>query len=63
MLRYLKQEGRDTAGQYRFCSFIPLLNLNHLTCVNPKKSGKSPRESHLAPEQGGGKHCSLQLSH
>lgn len=63
MLRYLKQEGRDTAGQYRSCSFIPLLDLNHLTSANPTKSGKSPSESHLAPEQGGGKHCSLQLTH
>lgn len=62
MLRYLKQEGKDTAGQYRSCCFIPLLDLNHLTSVNPK-SGKSNSGSHLAPEQGGGKHCPLQLTY
>lgn len=62
MLRYLKQEGKDTAGQYRSYTFIPLLDLNHLTSVNPK-SGKSNSGSHLVSEQGGRKHCPLQLTY
>lgn len=51
MLRYLKQEGKDTAGQYRSYTFIPLLDLNHLTSVNPK-SGKSNSGSHFSIRAG-----------
>lgn len=55
----LKTGGERHCRSVKILFFISFVDLDHLTNVNSKKSRKSPSESHLALEQGGGKHCFL----